>query len=366
MAGTGDREYTRPDRNGVFPATARRRRAAPGTLRSPCSSVFALGSIAGARSCRCSWPSSSCGSASVGCCRCCRSTSRSRASIWRTLGLVIAAWPAARLVSEPIFGWLADRTARVPLMVIGLVATGVFGALPLVLDRATGVHRCCAAGAGLGAAIYDPAARGFLTDATPAGSSGRGVRAVRRGADGRPAPGTDDRRVRAPDAVRRHRLRVRVQCDRRDRRRGRGHRAARPRGGTAHKRRKRRRPPDRTTLPPDSPFVEGRRGGRALPADAERAPPDRDLATDQPPTRLLNRGLIAALILNVGRLLRRRHVRGHLEPVPRGARRRPGAHRPDLRDVRVAGAGAVAVRRSPRGPSRVVRVHRDRDRSCRP
>ena len=30
-----------------------------------------------------------------------------------TLGLVIAAWPAARLVSEPIFGWLADRTARV-------------------------------------------------------------------------------------------------------------------------------------------------------------------------------------------------------------------------------------------------------------
>ena len=50
-----------------------------------------------------------------------------------TLGLVIAAWPAARLISEPIFGWLADRTPRVPLMVIGLVASGVFGALPLVL-----------------------------------------------------------------------------------------------------------------------------------------------------------------------------------------------------------------------------------------
>ena len=48
------------------------------------------------------------------------------------LGLVIAAWPAARLVGEPIFGWLADRTARVPLMVIGLVATGVFSVLPLV------------------------------------------------------------------------------------------------------------------------------------------------------------------------------------------------------------------------------------------
>ena len=50
-----------------------------------------------------------------------------------TLGIVIAAWPAARLIGEPIFGWLADRTERVPLMVIGLVVTGVFGALPLVL-----------------------------------------------------------------------------------------------------------------------------------------------------------------------------------------------------------------------------------------
>src|SRR4029078_11514878 len=42
------------------------------------------------------------------------------------LGLVIAAWPAARLVGEPIFGYLADRTARVPLLVIGVVATGGF------------------------------------------------------------------------------------------------------------------------------------------------------------------------------------------------------------------------------------------------
>ena len=49
------------------------------------------------------------------------------------LGIVIAAWPAARLVSEPIFGWIADRTARVPLMVIGLIASGIFGALPLLL-----------------------------------------------------------------------------------------------------------------------------------------------------------------------------------------------------------------------------------------
>ena len=60
-----------------------------------------------------------------------------------TLGIVIAAWPAARLVSEPVFGWLADRTERVPLMVIGLVATGVFGALPLVF---TGPSRSCCCG----------------------------------------------------------------------------------------------------------------------------------------------------------------------------------------------------------------------------
>src|SRR5882757_4805904 len=48
------------------------------------------------------------------------------------LGLVIAAWPLARLTGEPFFGWLAERTARVPLMVVGLVATGIFSILPLV------------------------------------------------------------------------------------------------------------------------------------------------------------------------------------------------------------------------------------------
>jgi MFS family permease len=82
------------------------------------------------------------------------------------LGLVIAAWPAARLVGEPIFGWLADRTARVPLMVIGLVATGVFSFLPLVFTGPL-AFLLLRAGAGLATAIYDPAARGYLTDATP-------------------------------------------------------------------------------------------------------------------------------------------------------------------------------------------------------
>jgi MFS family permease len=82
------------------------------------------------------------------------------------LGVVIAAWPAARLVGEPIFGWLADRTARIPLMVIGLVATSVFCFLPLAFTGSL-AFIVLRAGAGLSTALYDPAARGFLTDETP-------------------------------------------------------------------------------------------------------------------------------------------------------------------------------------------------------
>jgi len=82
-----------------------------------------------------------------------------------TLGIVIAAWPIARLFGEPVFGWLADRTARVPLMVIGLIATGVFSILPLVLTGPL-AFVVLRAGAGLATAAYDPAARGYLTDAT--------------------------------------------------------------------------------------------------------------------------------------------------------------------------------------------------------
>ena len=82
------------------------------------------------------------------------------------LGLVIAAWPAARLFGEPAFGWLADRTARVPIMVGGLIATGIFSILPLVFTGPL-AFLVLRAGAGLSTAAYDPAARGFLTDATP-------------------------------------------------------------------------------------------------------------------------------------------------------------------------------------------------------
>jgi len=87
------------------------------------------------------------------------------------LGLVIAAWPAARLVGEPVFGYLADRTARVPLMVVGLIATGIFSFLPLILTGPL-AFVLLRVGSGLATAAYDPAARGYLTDATPSDRRG--------------------------------------------------------------------------------------------------------------------------------------------------------------------------------------------------
>lgn len=82
-----------------------------------------------------------------------------------TLGLVIAAWPAARLVAEPVFGWVADRTARTPLMLAGLVVAGTATVVPVLV--VSPVAFLLARGvAGLGAAMYDPAARGYLADAS--------------------------------------------------------------------------------------------------------------------------------------------------------------------------------------------------------
>jgi MFS family permease len=88
-----------------------------------------------------------------------------------TLGVVVAAWPAARLVGEPVFGWLADRVPRVPLMVAGNVLAGIFLFLPLVLVG-PGPFIVLRALAGLSTALYDPAARGYITDATPADRRG--------------------------------------------------------------------------------------------------------------------------------------------------------------------------------------------------
>jgi MFS family permease len=77
----------------------------------------------------------------------------------RTLGIVVAAWPIARLVGEPIFGWLADRTERIPLMIIGLVLAGIFTFLPLVITGPLAfiVLRGIVGG---GTRVYEPAGRG--------------------------------------------------------------------------------------------------------------------------------------------------------------------------------------------------------------
>ena len=84
----------------------------------------------------------------------------------RLLGVIVAAWPAARLVAEPVFGWVADRTRRLPLMVTGLVITAVAIGLPLVLTTPV-AFLVLRALAGAGSAMYDPAARGYIADATP-------------------------------------------------------------------------------------------------------------------------------------------------------------------------------------------------------
>jgi MFS family permease len=88
-----------------------------------------------------------------------------------TLGLIVAAWPAARLVAEPIFGWIADRTARKPLMVAALIANAILIPLPLVVSGALAFVVLRALD-GLATAAYDPAARGFLVDSTPAERQG--------------------------------------------------------------------------------------------------------------------------------------------------------------------------------------------------
>ncbi len=83
-----------------------------------------------------------------------------------TLGLVVAAWPAARLVGEPVFGWLADRSSRRRLMVAGLLSAGLFTALPLFVSGPAAFFVLRAL-TGLSTAAYDPAARGYLADAIP-------------------------------------------------------------------------------------------------------------------------------------------------------------------------------------------------------
>ena len=82
-----------------------------------------------------------------------------------TFGVIAAALPAARLVFEPLFGVLADRIRRRPLLVAALVLSAVSSALPL-LSPTVGVLLVARAAAGVAAAMYDPAARGLNVDMT--------------------------------------------------------------------------------------------------------------------------------------------------------------------------------------------------------
>ena len=89
-----------------------------------------------------------------------------------TYGLITAAWAIAKLFSEPLFGYLADRTGRHKLlMVSGLILLAVFMLLPLIFTSAAAlfVLRLLA---GASAGMYDPAARGVIVDSTDEGERG--------------------------------------------------------------------------------------------------------------------------------------------------------------------------------------------------
>jgi len=81
------------------------------------------------------------------------------------LGIIIAAWPIAKLIFEPIFGWWADRHERKPQMVAGLVILAFASVLPLFFSSFLALFMLRFI-AGLATAMYDPAARGMIVTAT--------------------------------------------------------------------------------------------------------------------------------------------------------------------------------------------------------
>lgn len=207
------------------------------------------------------------------------------------LGIVIAAWPIARLVGEPVFGWLADRTARVPLMAIGLVATGLFCLLPLVFTGPLAFVVLRAA-TGLSTALYDPAARGYLTDATPPERRGEAFGLYAAAQMGGlllgPAIGAFGSQWFGGIAF------VFVFCG------VAAWLAAIPIALRAKETGVRTHPapsPDATEFPPEAPSTTGRAAADVA-ADTNAA----GVARSDPlaPSRLWNRGLVAALVINVG------------------------------------------------------------------
>ena len=53
-----------------------------------------------------------------------------------SIGIIISGWAVGRLLSEPPFGWWADRHSRKPQMVISLMLVGVTSLLMLVFTSA--------------------------------------------------------------------------------------------------------------------------------------------------------------------------------------------------------------------------------------
>ena len=88
-----------------------------------------------------------------------------------TLGLILAAWSIAKLVAEPFFGYLADRTSRKPFLVGGAIVLAIATMLPVVFTSAVALFLARAV-AGAAAGAYDPAARGLIVDATLEGERG--------------------------------------------------------------------------------------------------------------------------------------------------------------------------------------------------
>jgi DHA1 family multidrug resistance protein-like MFS transporter len=83
-----------------------------------------------------------------------------------TLGLIVAAWSIAKLVAEPTFGYLADRTSRKPFLVGGAIVIAIATVLPVWFTSAAAFILLRGI-SGAAAGAYDPAARGMIVDATP-------------------------------------------------------------------------------------------------------------------------------------------------------------------------------------------------------
>jgi MFS family permease len=89
-----------------------------------------------------------------------------------TIGLIVSGWAVGRLISEPVFGWWADKHSRKPQMVLSLALVGVTSLLMLVFTSPLGLF-LLRFSAGVASGMFGPAARGELVDATDPGSRGQ-------------------------------------------------------------------------------------------------------------------------------------------------------------------------------------------------